>query len=129
MSTEQEYDAHANMLEDENPSDQLVGPGPYPQPFHQQPLHPNQQLPMGVQGQPAIQQMQPMQPMQPMDHMQTMRPPPSTSQVIASNDPAYAGLNSGFDPYDPMLDADPFGLTASMHFPTQFTFQESSMRR
>ena len=34
-----------------------------------------------------------------------------------------------FDPYDPMLDADPFGLTASMHFPTHFSFQESSMRK
>lgn len=38
-------------------------------------------------------------------------------------------MGPAFDPYDPMLDADPFGLTASMHFPTQFTFQESSMRR
>jgi hypothetical protein len=27
-----------------------------------------------------------------------------------------------YDPYDPMLDADPFGLSASMHFPTQFSF-------
>jgi hypothetical protein len=32
------------------------------------------------------------------------------------------------DPYDPMLDMDPFGLSASMHFPTQFTFDTSSMR-
>ncbi|MCJ1313238.1 hypothetical protein MMC25_006915 [Agyrium rufum] len=32
-----------------------------------------------------------------------------------------------YDPFDPTLDADPFGLSASMHFPTQF--QESSLRR
>lgn len=42
---------------------------------------------------------------------------------------AYAPINQIYDQYDPMLDADPFGLTASMHFPTQFTFQESSMRQ
>lgn len=41
----------------------------------------------------------------------------------------YAPMNQIYDQYDPMLDADPFGLTASMHFPTQFTFQESSMRQ
>ena len=33
--------------------------------------------------------------------------------------------NNNFDPYDPMLDADPFGLSASMHFPTQFSFDAS----
>lgn len=28
--------------------------------------------------------------------------------------------------YDPMLDADPFGLSASMHFPTQFSFDATT---
>lgn len=125
MSTEQEYDAHADMLDDENPSDRDVGPGPYPQPFHQQPLSPHQQGPMGMQGQPSMQQMQPMQQMQ---QMQPMQPPP-TSQAMDPNNSGYSALQPGFDPYDPMLDADPFGLSASMRFPTQFTFQESSMRR
>lgn len=115
MSTEQEYDAHADMLDDENPSDRDVGPGPYPQTYHQQ-------IPMGMQGQPPMQQLQPMHQMQPMQ-------PPPTSQAMDPNNPTYAGIQPGFDPYDPMLDADPFGLSASMHFPTQFTFQESSMRR
>ena len=119
MSTEQEYDAHADMLDDEHPSDRDVGPGPYPQPFH------HQQLPMGMQGQPPMQQMHSMQQMQPMQPMQ----PPPTSQAMDPNNSTYPGLQPGFDPYDPMLDADPFGLSASMHFPTQFTFQESSMRR
>ena len=125
MSTEQEYDAHADMLDDENPSDRDVGPGPYPQTYHQQALSANQELPMGMQGQPP---MHPMQPMQPMAQMQPMQPPP-TSQNMDSNSSSYPGMQAGFDPYDPMLDADPFGLSASMHFPTQFTFQESSMRR
>jgi hypothetical protein len=35
------------------------------------------------------------------------------------------GMNNVFDPYDPMLDADPFGLSASMHFPTQFSYDTS----
>ena len=122
MSTEQEYDAHTDMLDDENPSDRDVGPGPYPQTFH------HQQIAMGMQGQPPMQQMQHMQQMQQMQPMQPMQPPP-TSQAIDPNNAAYTGLQPGFDPYDPMLDADPFGLSASMHFPTQFTFQESSMRR
>ena len=122
MSTEQEYDAHADMLDEENPSDRDVGPGPYPQTFNQQPASTGQQMPMGMQSQPPMQQMQSMQQMQPMQS-------PPTSQAMDPNNPAYSGMNQGFDPYDPMLDADPFGLTASMHFPTQFTFQESSMRR
>ena len=127
MSTEQEYDAHADMLDDENPSDRDVGPGPYPQTHHHhhQPFSPQHQIPMGVQGQPPTQQMHPMQQMQPMQLMQ----PPSTSQTMDPNNQAYSGIQHAFDPYDPMLDADPFGLSASMHFPTQFTFQESSMRR
>jgi hypothetical protein len=34
----------------------------------------------------------------------------------------FNGMNNNhlFDPYDPMLDADPFGLSASMHFPTMY---------
>jgi len=131
VSTEQEYDAHADMLDNDNPDDGSAGPGPYPQSF-QQPLPPSQQLPpMGMQGQPPMQPMQPMQPMpamQPMPPMSSMQPPSTTQQIDPSNT-AYAGMNEGFDAYDPVLDADPFGLTASMHFPTQFTFQESSMRR
>ena len=125
MSTEQEYDAHADMLDDENPDDGSAGPGPYPQAFQEQPFHPTQPMPMGMQGQPPMQQMQPMQPISTMSSMQ----PPPTTQTMDATSSAYAGMTQGFDPYDPMLDADPFGLTASMHCPTQFTFQESSMRR
>jgi hypothetical protein len=57
--------------------------------------------------------------------------PANPNSVQASMPPPDAGVGSGaqghgipaqFDPYDPMLDADPFGLSASMHFPTQFHF-------
>ena len=125
MITEQEYDAHADLIDDENPDDRDVGPGPYPQAFSQQPLPPIHGQTMGMQGQPPMQLMQSMQPMQPMHSMQ----PPPITQSTDPNNPIYAGMHPGFDAYDPSLDADPFGLTASMHFPTQFTFQESSMRR
>ncbi len=104
------------MLDEQDPSDHSAGPGPYPRQFDHQPLPPGQQLPMGMPGHP------PMQPMQPMH-------PPQTSQPVDSNNPGFDGMSQIFDPFDPMLDADPFGLTASMHFPTQFTFQESSMRQ
>ena len=128
MPIEQEYDAHADMLDDENPSDRDVGPGPYPQTFTQPPAPTGQHMPMGLQAQPPMQQMQQMHSLQAMQPMQPMQPPP-TSQAMDPNNSAYSAMTPGFDPYDPMLDADPFGLTASMHFPTQFSFQESSMRR
>ena len=93
------------MMEDANEAtdDIDAGPGPYPQSFEQQ-----QQLPFttGPQGMPL---------------------------TMAADDvgrtEAHAGFGQIFDPADPVLDADPFGLTASMHFPTPFSFQESSMRR
>ena len=107
------------MLDDQDPSDHSAGPGPYPQHFDHPPLPPGQQLPMSMPGHPPMLPMQPMQPMQ----------PPPTSQPVDTNRPGFDGINQLFDPFDPMLDADPFGLTASMHFPTQFTFQESSMRQ
>ena len=109
MSTEQEYDAQADMLDDQD-SDTPAGPGPYPQPFQQQPLPPGQQPPLGMQGQPPMQS-------------------PPTPQTGDPHGAVYGGMSQIFDPFDPMLDADPFGLTASMHFPTQFSFQESSMRQ
>lgn len=115
MILEQEYDSHADMLVDQDPNEQTAGPGPYPQNFHQQPPSHSHLPPMGLQGEP---------PMQP---LHTLHPQP-TSQMMDANHQAYGAINQNFDPYDPMLDADPFGLSASMHFPTQFTFQESSMR-
>lgn len=36
----------------------------------------------------------------------------------------YAGGHPPFDSFDSMLDADPFGLSASMHFPTTYSFDQ-----
>lgn len=126
MSTEQEYDAHADMLDDQDPSDSsAIGPGPYPSQF-QQPS--SQRQSVGMDGQPSLRPIQPMHPMQPLPQMRPMQPP-SAAHMVDGHSPAIAEINQPFDSFDPMLDADPFGLTASMHFPTQFSFQESSMRQ
>ena len=109
MSTEQEYDAHADML-DEDPSDHSAGPGPYPDNFFQTPAPMSQPMQIGMQSQ------------------QSMSMAPPSSHGLDFSGLSYGGMAQTFDPADPMLDADPFGLTASMHFPTQFTFQENSMR-
>jgi hypothetical protein len=66
------------------------------------------------------------------------RLPPSTSaatSMMQASPPMTTSTGSdsiggihGIDPYDPMLDADPFGLTASMHFPSQFNYQAHQRR-
>lgn len=127
MSTEQEYDAQPpDMVDDHDQPDSSAGPGPYPTPFGGPQLpsmtsnpnsNPNAPPPPPPQrGPPQHQQ-----------HQQQGTTPQSGDQAQASS-----GYNSMaqqlLDPYDPMLDMDPFGLSASMHFPTQFTFDTSSMR-
>ena len=99
LNVEQEYDASADML-DEDPSDQSAGPGPYPESFYPQS--------MSMQGQ---------SPMQTMHGMQA----PGTSQVMDAHGMIIENIGRHLDPYNPMLDADPFGLDSTMHFPTQFT--------
>ena len=86
--------------DDHDPNDHSAGLGPYPE-------HPPQpqQTPYGH---PLMTSMTNLQP---------------TSENLMNQ----GLMNQSFDPFDPMLDADPFGLSASMHYPTQF--QESSMRR
>ncbi|KAI9787300.1 MAG: hypothetical protein M1835_002819 [Candelina submexicana] len=106
--SQQEYDAQAEMIEDQDPSDQSTGPGPYPHAFHQQ---------IQQSGLPQLDQQA---------HQQPQQPP--ISQAVDGNGPVFGAMNQLFDPFDPMLDADPFGLSASMHFPTQFSFETSSMR-
>lgn len=38
------------------------------------------------------------------------------------------GMNQVYESFDPMLDADPFGLSASMHFPTNYSFDQQPQR-
>ncbi|CZT52512.1 related to MEAB protein [Rhynchosporium secalis] len=98
---EQEYDAQADMVDDQETES---GPGPYPEPMQS----PQQQMPNQFQhlGNHGRQGMRPGEPAQVYTSM--------TQQLL--------------DPYDPMLDMDPFGLSASMQFPSSFSFDTSSMR-
>jgi hypothetical protein len=105
VSTEQEYDAQADML-DEDPSDHSAGPGPFPQPFQQR---------MPPQGMPTPLATQP-----PPQHYQ----PASAAPPADGSGAAFGAMNQLYESYDPMLDSDPFGLSASMHFPTQFSYEQ-----
>ncbi|KAL1641243.1 hypothetical protein SLS58_006145 [Diplodia intermedia] len=114
---EQEYDAQADMIDDRDASEHSASTAPYPPQFP-----PNMQ-PQGtpqLQGQGAGQ----MAPQQFQGQDQYTSP-----QALQPTDGQHSGyavsgnINHGFDPYDPILDADPFGLSASMHFPTQFSYQ------
>ncbi|MCJ1442633.1 MAG: hypothetical protein MMC23_003130 [Stictis urceolatum] len=102
---EQEYDAPADMMDEEAEEAMPSGPGPYPQPFHQSYTHGHDP-----------------------NHQQFAATQPQAAQSSQAGGFQQVG-GQYIDPFDPMLDADPFGLTASMHFPTQFSFQESSMRK
>lgn len=116
MSTEQEYDAQpSSILDNEaDSSDQPAAPAPEPGHYqssqyqHQMPPHSvahNQQYPAAhSQSKAAVQ-----------GH--------ERGQAGETN-----GSNQLFDPYDPMLDADPFGLSASMHFPTNYSFDQPAQR-
>ncbi|EMD90460.1 hypothetical protein COCC4DRAFT_159921 [Bipolaris maydis ATCC 48331] len=98
--TQQEYEEQADSYDHDDPSDHSAGPGPFPQ----QNFPPSNNMPP------------PMPPSQ--------NPPFTSPAALAPNDggQVFNGMSNNhlFDPYDPMLDADPFGLSASMHFPTMY---------
>ncbi len=96
MSTEQEYDAQPDMLDDVDGDEADA-----------ESFIPNFRLPPSTAAQAGMQ----------------LSPPMTTS---ASSDGGGMGLHA--IEYDPMLDADPFGLTASMHFPNPFNFQHQPRR-
>ncbi|KAK1474496.1 hypothetical protein CABS01_15839 [Colletotrichum abscissum] len=105
---EQEYDAPADMIEDSE-IDTPSGPGPYPSGFSgDAPQHmmtsPNSVGP--GHGQHMTSQAEPAQP----THT-TQGAYPSMTQLL-----------------DTGIDWDPFGLSASMAFPSQFSFDTSNMR-
>jgi len=104
VSTEQEYDAQADTVDDRPES---TGPGPYPA-----------QLPSGQLGQ-----------QQGLSHQrQAVETTHAQGMSTGDNSQDCTSMTQLLDPYDPMLDMDPFGLSASMQFPTQFSFDTSSMR-
>ncbi|PKS10226.1 hypothetical protein jhhlp_001976 [Lomentospora prolificans] len=101
---EQEYDAQADIMDDSE-IDTPSGPGPYPAPFSD----PSQAMAMT-----------PASPDQP-------RQMPSGAQAVQTSGSmqAYGNLTQLLEPN---LEWDPFGLSASMAFPSQFSFDQSNLR-
>lgn len=105
------------MLEEE-PADGSANTAGYPPfpPVPPQNMHPQQhrqqQRPMPTNGQ----------------HHPPLQPQPSPAQGSDGNGGFGGQMNHNLydGGYDPMLDADPFGLSASMHFPTQFSFDATT---
>ncbi|OTA59978.1 hypothetical protein K449DRAFT_332988 [Hypoxylon sp. EC38] len=106
--TQQEYDAPTDMMDEPEPD--TPGPGPYPSTFQVPQQH-------GMSVQPA-----------------TTGPPGQPSMASggqgnqAQSQTQGQGYPSMTQLLDPALDWDPFGLSASMAFPTQFSFDTSNMR-
>lgn len=90
------------MLNDPDDSYHSAGPGPYPFP-------PSQSTVIGGRPQPMME--------------------PNFLRISDPQGEGRAQMNQVFDSFDPMLDTDPFGFTASTYSPTQITSQEGSMRR
>ncbi|KAF2484222.1 hypothetical protein BDY17DRAFT_295230 [Neohortaea acidophila] len=121
---EQEYDAQQSrsMLDPSDPED-LSNPaqsrlqGRYPQSYDQQAPQPGDYFPHGMSMPPDQQQMttQQQQQMQATGHGH-----PLDGQIPT--------MEEMIDPNDPMLDADPFGLSASMHYPTSYSFEQAPQR-
>ena len=107
MSTEQEYDAAADMMEDTgDPPDTPSGPGPYPGASFSEP-----------------------QPMSLSSPVTTTAP--TMEAGLGGHHPSHTQHGqypSMTQLLDPNIDWDPFGLSASMQFPTQFSFDTSNMR-
>ncbi|KIW06276.1 uncharacterized protein PV09_02747 [Verruconis gallopava] len=111
---EQEYEQADDMYEDQDSNDQSAGAGAYPNSF----AMPGPNMP---QSHPSANQT----PQMSTNGHHPLQPQP-TQHTDATAQFGGAAMNTGYDPYDPMLDADPFGLSASMHFPTQFSFDTTS---
>jgi len=108
---EQEYDAAADMMDDGGDApDTPSGPGPYPgSAYAGEPQAMSLSSPVTT-GPPGNQTMAGQSPIDNVAH--TQHPTyPSMTQLL-----------------DPGYDFDPFGLSASMAFPTQFSFDTSNMR-
>jgi hypothetical protein len=128
-NTEQEYDQTDDMYDDEDPDEQHHSAGAS--------AYSNNAATFTIPGTHNMQQQHPSGNQQPqhmptngVHHQQPLQPQASqhtdTSPTFGSS--MNTQMTAGYDSYDPMLDADPFGLTASMHFPTQFTFDAGVSR-
>jgi len=102
VSTEQEYDAQADMMDDLDGTGDDVDTDSFIPNFRLPPTTMTGGMTMGMQASP-----------------------PMTTSAASDG----GGGSTFIDPYDPMLDADPFGLTASMHFPSPYTYPPMQPRR
>ncbi|OAX77270.1 hypothetical protein ACJ72_08434 [Emergomyces africanus] len=112
--TEQEYDAQADMIDDEPDLDDSTEGASYTPNYHE-PLIPSRQAQAQAQAQ-AQQQNEP--------QVTVTVATPHSDEVVEG----FGRGDSFFDHFDPMLDADPFGLTASMHFQTPFSYIQNHAR-
>ncbi|KAB5511111.1 hypothetical protein GE09DRAFT_1232746 [Coniochaeta sp. 2T2.1] len=130
--SEQEYDAQADMIDDSNEPDTPSGPGPYPGAQYggePQPMS----LPSPVTSMPPTNQQIPGH--SPMDGVQQHQQHHAHHQQQQQQHAQQQGQQHQGGGYpsmtqllDPGLDWDPFGLSASMAFPSQFSFDTSNMR-
>jgi hypothetical protein len=104
------------MVDDQDPAESALGPYPEPIPPPQQ------------QQQQHHQQQQQQQQHIPTSHHPLGPQAPGQNLPMGENQHPYPSMTQLLDPYDPMLDMDPFGLSASMQFPSSFSFDTSSMR-
>ncbi|OLN93934.1 hypothetical protein CCHL11_03488 [Colletotrichum chlorophyti] len=103
---EQEYDAPADMIDDSE-IDTPSGPGPYPSAFSGD--APQQMMPSPSSVGPG----------------QQMTSQAEQNQPAHTTQGAYPSMTQLLDTG---IDWDPFGLSASMAFPSQFSFDTSNMR-
>ncbi|EIT76871.1 hypothetical protein BDV35DRAFT_266953 [Aspergillus flavus] len=99
---EQEYDAQADLIDEEHESS--VGASPYVSGFNNAASVPGSHS-MGHHSLPQFN--------------------PHSGE---GSNGAYNNTNQLLGNYEPMLDADPFGLSASMHFQTPFSYEQNNTR-
>ncbi|BCR96134.1 bZIP transcription factor [Aspergillus luchuensis] len=100
---EQEYDAQADMIDEEH--DSTVGASPYVSGYNNAASVPAGSHPMGAHNLNQY-----------------------TQHAGEGANGAYNNANHLMGNYEPMLDADPFGLSASMHFQTPFSYEQNNTR-
>lgn len=99
---EQEYDAQADMLDDADNAENGSDANAYVPDFNRPPA-PTGQGRMGLPG-------------------------PSAMQSGDVDQGMYNAGGSLFNQYEPVLDSDTFGLSASMHFQTPFSYEQEMLR-
>ncbi|KAL2387168.1 hypothetical protein RJZ90_000201 [Blastomyces dermatitidis] len=119
---EQEYDAQADMLDEQQPDPDGSGEGASYTPDYHEPR------PLSARAQPQTQTQLSEQRIAAAATAATHVATTTVDMPTREETEAFVRGDSFFDHFDPMLDADPFGLTASMHFQTPFSYTQSHAR-